>query len=405
MWQALDRGADRRPGRRRCRTGWTPWSATAATGCPAARSSGSRSPGCCSRRPAIVILDEATAHLDSESEVAVQRALAAALDGRTSLVIAHRLSTIRSADQILVVDDGRVVEAGTHAELLAAGGLYAELYRTQFQRQAAPATTPDAGPVTGPVTAGHRRSPLRSPGRDHAAVDGDHRAGQVGRRGGEDERGHPAELGRLPVPAERDARLGPPGRAVRVAAGLGRCSMVRSVAIRPGSRPLTLIPRGPSSSASVLTSPARPGRSPLETARPGIGVRTELDSTSAIEPPSAPTAPATCRVSRSAPRNTDSNAARQASSSVSSAVPGGGPPTLTSAPSSPPYAVCAASTSRCAARGLGRGRRRRRPRAHGRPAPARPAPPPPRPGRRAPPARPRRPAPRRWRGRDRASRR
>jgi ATP-binding cassette subfamily B protein len=87
------------------------------------------------KAPAIVILDEATAHLDSESEVAVQRALAAALEGRTSLVIAHRLSTIRSADQILVVDGGRVVQSGTHAELIAAGGPYAELYRTQFEHQ------------------------------------------------------------------------------------------------------------------------------------------------------------------------------------------------------------------------------------------------------------------------------
>jgi ATP-binding cassette subfamily B protein len=91
------------------------------------------------KEPGIVILDEATAHLDSESEVAVQLALAAALDGRTSLVIAHRLSTILNADKILVIDAGRVVEAGTHGELLAAGGLYAELYRTQFQRQAVPA--------------------------------------------------------------------------------------------------------------------------------------------------------------------------------------------------------------------------------------------------------------------------
>ena len=88
------------------------------------------------KAPAIVILDEATAHLDSESEVAVQRALAAALQGRTSLVIAHRLSTIRSADQILVIDGGRVVQSGRHAELIAAGGLYAELYRTQFEHQA-----------------------------------------------------------------------------------------------------------------------------------------------------------------------------------------------------------------------------------------------------------------------------
>jgi ATP-binding cassette subfamily B protein len=82
--------------------------------------------------PGIVILDEATAHLDSESEVAVQHALDAALTGRTSLVIAHRLSTIRSADQILVIDGGRVTESGTHAELLALGGRYADLYRTQF---------------------------------------------------------------------------------------------------------------------------------------------------------------------------------------------------------------------------------------------------------------------------------
>jgi ATP-binding cassette subfamily B protein len=84
--------------------------------------------------PAIVILDEATAHLDSEAEVHIQEALAAALAGRTSLVIAHRLSTIVQADRILVIDGGRVVEQGTHAELLAAGGLYAELYETQFGR-------------------------------------------------------------------------------------------------------------------------------------------------------------------------------------------------------------------------------------------------------------------------------
>jgi ATP-binding cassette subfamily B protein len=82
--------------------------------------------------PGIVILDEATAHLDSESELAVQHALDAALTGRTSLVIAHRLSTIRDADRILVVDDGRIVESGTHEELLALGGRYADLHRTQF---------------------------------------------------------------------------------------------------------------------------------------------------------------------------------------------------------------------------------------------------------------------------------
>ncbi|HOF64455.1 MAG TPA: ATP-binding cassette domain-containing protein, partial [Dermatophilaceae bacterium] len=82
--------------------------------------------------PQIVILDEATAHLDSESEVAVQRALDQALDGRTAFVIAHRLSTVRGADLILVVDGGRIVERGRHTELLEAGGLYADLYRTQY---------------------------------------------------------------------------------------------------------------------------------------------------------------------------------------------------------------------------------------------------------------------------------
>jgi ATP-binding cassette subfamily B protein len=87
------------------------------------------------KAPAAVVLDEATAHLDSESEAAVQRALATALAGRTSLVIAHRLSTIRQADQILVIDGGQVRERGTHDELLASGGLYSELYRTQFARQ------------------------------------------------------------------------------------------------------------------------------------------------------------------------------------------------------------------------------------------------------------------------------
>ncbi len=89
------------------------------------------------KAPPIVVLDEATAHLDSESELAVQQALKTALAGRTSLVIAHRLSTIREADVILVVDGGRIVERGRHEELLAAGGLYADLYRTQFQRQRA----------------------------------------------------------------------------------------------------------------------------------------------------------------------------------------------------------------------------------------------------------------------------
>jgi len=86
------------------------------------------------KAPHIVVLDEATAHLDSESEAAVQTALDAALAGRTSIVIAHRLSTIRAADRILVIEAGRVVESGTHESLLADGGLYAELYETQFRR-------------------------------------------------------------------------------------------------------------------------------------------------------------------------------------------------------------------------------------------------------------------------------
>jgi ATP-binding cassette, subfamily B, bacterial len=85
-------------------------------------------------RPRVVILDEATAHLDSTSEVAVQEALGEALTGRTAVVIAHRLSTVRAADVILVIEAGRIVERGTHTELLAAGGRYEELYRTQFEQ-------------------------------------------------------------------------------------------------------------------------------------------------------------------------------------------------------------------------------------------------------------------------------
>lgn len=97
------------------------------------------------KQPRVVILDEATASLDSTSEAAVQAALAEALEGRTALVIAHRLSTIRAADLIVVVEGGRIVERGTHAELVTAGGRYEELYRTQFAEEAGGAEVVAAG--------------------------------------------------------------------------------------------------------------------------------------------------------------------------------------------------------------------------------------------------------------------
>jgi ATP-binding cassette subfamily B protein len=99
------------------------------------------------KAPDIVVLDEATAHLDSESEAAVQRALRETLAGRTSLVIAHRLSTVREADELLVIDDGRIVERGTHASLLVENGLYAELYRTQFADQEPEAVAESGTPL------------------------------------------------------------------------------------------------------------------------------------------------------------------------------------------------------------------------------------------------------------------
>jgi ATP-binding cassette subfamily B protein len=92
--------------------------------------------------PAVVILDEATSHLDSENEALVQDALEVALSGRTSIVIAHRLSTIRGADLICVIDEGRIVERGSHDALLAAGGLYADLYTTLVA-----GTTPSPLPI------------------------------------------------------------------------------------------------------------------------------------------------------------------------------------------------------------------------------------------------------------------
>jgi ATP-binding cassette subfamily B protein len=82
--------------------------------------------------PKILILDEATSHLDSRSEALIQEALEKVMEGRTSIVIAHRLSTVRAADQILVIDEGEIVERGTHASLVASDGLYASLYETQF---------------------------------------------------------------------------------------------------------------------------------------------------------------------------------------------------------------------------------------------------------------------------------
>jgi ATP-binding cassette, subfamily B, bacterial len=97
--------------------------------------------------PRVVVLDEATAHLDSTSEAAVQEALTEALAGRTAIVIAHRLSTIRSADQILVLEEGRIVERGTHAELLARGGRYAELHDTQFATGPTAPAPLDAAPL------------------------------------------------------------------------------------------------------------------------------------------------------------------------------------------------------------------------------------------------------------------
>ena len=100
------------------------------------------------KSPAIVILDEATSHLDTESEHAIQRALTAALAGRTALVIAHRLSTIVNADRIIVIDDGRIVEEGTHGDLLDREGLYSDLYRTQLDQ---PSSAGGSAPLPTPL--------------------------------------------------------------------------------------------------------------------------------------------------------------------------------------------------------------------------------------------------------------
>ena len=110
--------------------------------------------------PRILILDEATSHLDSQSEALIQEALEPLLKGRTSVVIAHRLSTILAADKILVLDKGRLVEQGTHPELLAQGGVYAELFRTQFRTQRGPGTE----------SAGDGQSPEDSPPASQAGA-------------------------------------------------------------------------------------------------------------------------------------------------------------------------------------------------------------------------------------------
>jgi len=99
--------------------------------------------------PRILVLDEATSHLDSQSEALIQDALSRVMAGRTSIVIAHRLSTILAADEILVIDRGRIVESGNHASLLAQGGLYAHLYETQFRRgQAEPESAAQPRPYS-----------------------------------------------------------------------------------------------------------------------------------------------------------------------------------------------------------------------------------------------------------------
>ena len=125
-------------------------------------------------KPRVVILDEATAHLDSESEAAVQEALAAALDGRTALVIAHRLSTVRAADAILVIEDGRVVERGTHAELLAAGRPLRRPLPHAVRRRGRGGLTahPSGGPrrASAPATGSRRRRRRRGRGSRSAAT-------------------------------------------------------------------------------------------------------------------------------------------------------------------------------------------------------------------------------------------
>ena len=136
LHEALDRRPDPAARSSRCPTASTPSSATAATGFPAARSSGSRSPASCSRHRTSSCSTRRRPISTRSPRLPFSTRSHTALAGRTSIVIAHRLSTVREADQILVVADGRIVERGRHEELLAANGVYADLYRTQFERQA-----------------------------------------------------------------------------------------------------------------------------------------------------------------------------------------------------------------------------------------------------------------------------
>jgi ATP-binding cassette subfamily B protein len=175
------------------------------------------------KAPAIVVLDEATAHLDSESEAAVQQALKTALTGRTSLVIAHRLSTIREADQILVIDEGRVRERGQHDELLASEGLYADLYRTQFARQEPVGSGLPGGHFPPPPFGDHGLGPPERPGQGPPGGPGQ---GPPGRSG----QGPPGRPGQ-----------GPPGRPGQGPPG------------RPGQGPPGRPGQGP---------PGRPGQGP-----------------------------------------------------------------------------------------------------------------------------------------------
>ena len=116
---------------RRPETATTRWSASAASNCRAVSASASRSRACLLKNAPILVLDEATSALDSEIEAAIQENLQTLMDGKTVIAIAHRLSTIAAMDRLIVLDNGAIVETGTHQELLARGGIYASLWRRQ----------------------------------------------------------------------------------------------------------------------------------------------------------------------------------------------------------------------------------------------------------------------------------